>query len=256
MPTSTLPFQPGVVTGKPIELYGSQGRGAATGRGVALCARWALEDLGKPVEGATIAMQGFGNVGSWAAHFLTEWGAKLVAVGDHGGYLENPEGFSIEALRKQMAQAENRSVAGLPGADESSAEKLFSMDVDVLIPAALGGVIDREVAKGIRASVVVEGANGPTDPEAHEDLVKRGVVVVPDILANAGGVTVSYFEWVQNTQRYYWEEKEVFSRLDRIMRKAYEDVARLGKAKSLDLRTAAFILAIREVGKARVLRGL
>lgn len=249
-------FEPGVVTGKPIEIYGSQGREEATGRGVALCAKWALEDLGRPVEGATFALQGFGNVGSWAAKLLASWGAKLVAVGDHAAYLTNPEGFDVDDLVEHVENHPERSVQGFPGADASSEEELFALDVDVLIPAALGGVITEEVAETIRAAVIVEGANGPTVPSAHRNLVARDVVVVPDILANAGGVTVSYFEWVQNTQRFYWELEEVQAKLETTLRKAYDQVRGLAERRKLDLRTAAFILAIREVGKATALRGL
>lgn len=249
-------FEPGVVTGKPIEIYGSQGREEATGRGVALCAKWALEDLGRPLEGATFALQGFGNVGSWAAKLLASWGAKLVAVGDHAAYLKNPEGFDVDALVEHVEDHPERSVQGFPGADAGSEEELFALDVDVLIPAALGGVITEEVADTIRAHVIVEGANGPTTPSAHRNLVARDVVVVPDILANAGGVTVSYFEWVQNTQRFYWDLEEVQTKLETTLRKAYDQVRGLAERRKLDLRTAAFILAIREVGKATALRGL
>jgi glutamate dehydrogenase (NAD(P)+) len=249
-------FEPGVVTGKPLELNGSQGREAATGRGVALVTKWALEDLGQDVKGAKVALQGFGNVGSWAARILSEWGATLVAVGDHAATLRNPEGFDVEALIAHVAASPERSVKGFPGADAIETAALFAEDVDVLIPAALGGVLTEAVAQTVRAKVIVEGANGPTTPAAHALLTKKGVVVVPDILANAGGVTVSYFEWVQNTQRFYWEEDEVNTKLERIMKKAYGNVTALTKAKHLDHRTAAFILAIREVGKATVMRGL
>ena len=249
-------FEPGVVTGKPIEIYGSQGREEATGRGVALCTKWALADLGLPLDGATVALQGYGNVGSWAARFLCAWGARLVAVGDHAAYLKNPEGFDAEALAEHVAASPERSVKGFPGADQSSAEELFAMDVDVLIPAALGGVLTDEVAAAVRARVIVEGANGPTVPSAHARLVKQDVVVVPDILANAGGVTVSYFEWAQNTQRFSWEKDDVEQKLEKQLRKAYDEVTLLARKRSLDLRTAAYILAIREVGKATALRGL
>jgi glutamate dehydrogenase (NAD(P)+) len=249
-------FEPGVVTGKPLEIYGSQGREEATGRGVALCTRWALEDLGRDIEGATFAVQGFGNVGSWAAKILAEWGAKLVAVGDHAAYLKNPEGFDVEALAEHVRDNPEHSVQGFPGADASTAEELFALDVDALIPAALGGVLTEEVAQRVRAKVVVEGANGPTLPAAHRRLVSQDVMVIPDILANAGGVTVSYFEWVQNTQRFYWDREEVNERLEKILRKAYDQVTGLAERRKLDLRTAAFILAIREVGKATALRGL
>jgi glutamate dehydrogenase (NAD(P)+) len=249
-------FAPGVVTGKPVELYGSQGREAATGRGVALCTLWAWKELGIDPSTARYAVQGFGNVGSWAARVLHQHGARLVAVGDHGGYLENPEGFDVPKLCEYVTDNPERSVMGFPGADVSSVDAFFAAHVDALIPAALGGVITAEVAKGIRAPLIVEGANGPTKPDAHDLLVDRGVLVLPDILANAGGVTVSYFEWVQNTQRFYWEEEEVNQRLERILRKAYDGVSALARSKQLDHRTAAFVVAIREVGKATVLRGI
>ena len=181
---------------------------------------------------------------------------KLVSVGDHGGYLSNPDGFDIEKLIEHVRTSPGRSVAGFPGSDPSSAEELFAADVDVLIPAALGGVIDAAVAENVRARLVVEGANGPTTPDAHRRLIAREILVVPDILANAGGVTCSYFEWVQNSQRFYWEEDEVNRRLEKILRNAYDGVNRLAQGKKLDMRTAAFITAIREVGKATVLRGL
>mgnify|MGYP002624440551 CR=1 FL=1 len=249
-------FSPGVVTGKPLELYGSQGREAATGRGVAICTRWALEDLGITVAGSRYALQGFGNVGSWAARTLAADGAKLVAVGDHGGYITNPEGLDVQALTEHVAQSPQRSVTGFPGCDAISESEMFAMDVDALIPAALGGVITKDVAEHVQAKLIVEGANDPTTSDAHEVLIRRGVRVVPDILANAGGVTVSYFEWVQNSQRFYWEEDEVNRKLERILRKAYDEVNRLAESKRLDHRTAAFIIAIREVGKATALRGI
>jgi glutamate dehydrogenase (NAD(P)+) len=249
-------YSPGVVTGKPLELNGSQGRVAATGRGVALCTMWALKDLGIEVEGATFAVQGLGNVGSWAARILAENGARLVAVGDHGGYLANPDGFDVPALVEHVANDADRSVMGFPGADASGVEDFFASDVDALIPCALGGVIDAEVGKTVRARLIVEGANGPTTPDAHEELVARDVVIVPDILANAGGVTCSYFEWVQNNQHFYWTEQDVNARLEPILRKAYDEVAGMAGAKKLDHRTAAFVIAVREVGKATVLRGI
>jgi glutamate dehydrogenase (NAD(P)+) len=249
-------FSPGVVTGKPLELHGSRGREAATGRGVALCTKWALADLGVDVRDSTFALQGFGNVGTFAARILTEMGARLVAVGDHGGYLRNPEGIDVAALTAHVLASPGRSVAGFAGCDVISAEELFAVDVDTLIPAALGDVIDREVARTIRARLVVEGANGPTRPDGHELLVEKGVLVVPDILANAGGVVVSYFEWVQNMQRFTWDEAEINAKLERILRDAYDGVSRLAGARKLDWRTAAFVMAIREVGKATALRGV
>jgi glutamate dehydrogenase (NAD(P)+) len=249
-------YSPGVVTGKPIELNGSQGRIAATGRGVALCTMWAMKDLGIDVSGATFAVQGLGNVGSWAARILAEHGARLVAVGDHGGYIENPEGFDVPALIEHVANAENRSVVGFPGSDASTPEAFFASDVDALIPCALGDVIDPTVGKTVRARLIVEGANGPTTTDAHQSLVDRGVMIVPDILANAGGVSCSYFEWVQNNQHFYWTEQDVNSRLEPILRKAYDEVSGMAGAKKLDHRTAAFVIAVREVGKATVLRGI
>lgn len=249
-------FAPGVVTGKPVELNGSQGRTAATGRGVALCTKWALEDLGIEVRGSRYAMQGFGNVGRWAARVLAADGAKLVCVGDHGGYIRNPDGFDVEKLGDHVDESPQRTVANFPGSDACTEAELFAMDVETLIPAALGGVIHAEVARSVRARLIVEGANGPTTSEAHEILVKNGVHVVPDILANAGGVTVSYFEWVQNNQRFYWEEEEINRRLERVLRKAYDEVNKLARNRKLDHRTAAFIIAIREVGKVTALRGI
>jgi glutamate dehydrogenase (NAD(P)+) len=249
-------YSPGVVTGKPLELNGSEGRVAATGRGVALCTLWAFADLGVDVRGATFAVQGLGNVGSWAARILAERGAKLVAVGDHGGYLTNPDGFDVPALIDHVATDPRRSVAGFPGSDTSSFEAFFASDVDALLPCALGGVIDEGIAKTIRARLIVEGANGPTRPDAHAQLVGRDVMVVPDILANAGGVTCSYFEWVQNNQHFYWSEDEVNGRLETILRKAYDEVGRTAAKKKLDLRAAAFVIAVREVGNATVLRGI
>ncbi len=249
-------YSPGVVTGKPIELSGSQGRVAATGRGVALCAMWALKDLGIDVDGVRFAVQGLGNVGSWAARILAENGAKLVAVGDHGGYLENLEGFDVEALIQHVADNPERSVVGFPGSDESSIGSFFAADVDLLIPAALGGVITKPVADTIRAKLIVEGANGPTRPDAHQLLVERDVMIIPDILANAGGVSCSYLEWVQNNQHFYWAEDEVNARLVPVLKKAYDSVSTMAKRKKVDHRTAAFLMALREVGKATVMRGI
>jgi glutamate dehydrogenase (NAD(P)+) len=249
-------FCPGVVTGKPVEVYGSKGREAATGRGSAMCAKWGMEDLGIDPKGATFAVQGFGNVGSWASRVLSGWGARLVAVGDEDGYLVNPDGFDVEALIDHSRNNPRRTLKGFPGCDSCSEDELFAMDVDVLLPAALGDVLTAERAREVRARLVVEGANGPTKPDAHKMLIDKGVRVIPDILANAGGVVVSYFEWVQNNQRFYWEEEEVNQKLERILRTAYDEVNKIAKATKLDHRTAAFIMAIREVGKSTVLRGL
>jgi glutamate dehydrogenase (NAD(P)+) len=177
-------------------------------------------------------------------------------VGDHGGYIENPEGFDVPALIEHVANDADRSVVGFPGSDSSSPEQFFASDVEALLPCALGGVIDEVVAKEIRAKLIVEGANGPTTPDAHEQLVGRDVMIIPDILANAGGVTCSYFEWVQNNQHFYWTEEEVNNRLRPILRNAYDQVSKIASKKQLDHRTAAFVIAVREVGKATVLRGI
>jgi len=249
-------FSPGVVTGKPIEVYGSKGREGATGRGVALCTKWGLEELGIDLKTATYAIQGFGNVGSWASRVLSEMGAKLVAVGDEFGYLKNTDGFDVKALLAHVKEHPRHSVVDFPGCDRISLDEFFAMDVDVLIPAALGNVITKQMAKTIQAPLIVEAANGPTKPDAHKFLTKKGTYVVPDILANAGGVTVSYFEWVQNAQCFYWDEPEVNKKLETIMHKAFKQVNKMAKAAKRDLRTASFILAIREVGKSTVLRGL
>ena len=246
---------PGVVTGKPVDLYGSLGRESATGRGVAFAIREVLKVHNKPVEGATVAIQGFGNVGSWAAQILVEMGAKIVAVSDVGGSIHNPKGLEIHALTKHVATT--GSVVGFEDSKKlGDADAVLLSDVDVLVPAALGGVITRDNARDIRAKFIVEGANGPTTPEADAILHERGVVQVPDIYANAGGVTVSYFEWVQNLQQFTWTEEEVNQKLEIRMVRAFDTIWRVATEKNVSLRTAAFIVAIGRVGKARVLRGL
>ena len=248
-------FSPAVVTGKPVELFGSRGREEATGRGVV----WALEEMltelgAGAVTGKRCAIQGFGNVGSWTARFLHERGAKVVAVSDVTGGVTSPEGLDIPALVTHARQ--RGSVAGFPGSDAVTNEALLTLDVDVLIPAALGGVLTKDNAKDVRARWVVEAANGPTTPEADEILQARGVVVLPDIYTNAGGVTVSYFEWVQNVQQFTWDEDKVNAELHRHMREAYATIARVAREHRVPFRTAAFIVAIGRVGRATVLRGV
>ena len=248
-------FSPAVVTGKPVELFGSRGREEATGRGVV----WALEEMltelgAGAVTGKRCAIQGFGNVGSWTARFLHERGAKVVAVSDVTGGVTSPEGLDIPALVTHARQ--RGSVAGFPGSDAVTNEALLTLDVDVLIPAALGGVLTKDNAKDVRARWVVEAANGPTTPEADEILQARGIVVLPDIYANAGGVTVSYFEWVQNVQQFTWDEDKVNAELHRHMREAYATIARVAREHRVPFRTAAFIVAIGRVGRATVLRGV
>jgi glutamate dehydrogenase (NAD(P)+) len=245
-------FSPGVVTGKPLQLFGSPGREEATGRGVMIALEEALADQGRKLSDVTIALQGFGNVGGHAARLLAERGAKIVAVGDHAGGVANAKGLDVEALAKWVA--EHRTVKGFPGGDKFAGPEVLTWQADVLIPAALGDVLTRENAERVRAGLVVEGANAPTTPEADEILHRRGVTIVPDILANAGGVTVSYFEWVQNIQQFRWELERVNAELERTMRRAYADVRAIARERRLDPRTAALVLAIRRVGEAATAR--
>jgi len=246
---------PGVVTGKPVDLYGSLGREAATGRGVAIATREVLKAQGKDVKGASVAIQGFGNVGTFAARILQQMGARVVALADITGAIRNKNGIDAEAA---IAFAkETGGLKGMPGAEFiKDAAAVLVEDVDVLVPAALGGVITRDNARDIKATLIVEGANGPTTPEADAILDGRGIVQVPDIYANAGGVTVSYFEWVQNLQQFTWTEEEVNEKLERKMVRGFETIWKVAQEKKVPLRTAAFIVAIGRVGKARVLRGI
>ncbi len=246
-------YSPGVVTGKPIELGGSLGRDAATGRGVLFALENLLADEGKSVSDFTYAVQGFGNVGSWAARLIAEAGGKVVAVSDVGGAVTNRAGLNIPALLEFVAS--HGSVAAFPDAERCPADQLLLQDVDVMVPAALGGVITRHNAGDVRARYIVEGANHPVDPEADEILEKKGVVVLPDIYANAGGVSVSYMEWVQNIQQYRWDEERVNTELAAIMRAAYKDLRVTAKKHACSLRTAAFALAIERVAYATMLRG-
>ena len=245
---------PAVVTGKPLDLYGSRGRDAATGRGVTIITGEILRELGMNLGQARVAIQGFGNVGSHSARLLHEQGAHIVAVTDVYGGVQNASGLNVPALFDHVKQ--QGTVKSFSGGIPIDNEQLLVTECDVLIPAALGGVLTRQNAPEIRARVIVEAANGPTEPEADEIFEKRGIVVVPDILANAGGVTVSYFEWVQNIQQFTWEEDRVNQELDKIMRSAFEKVTQIAKTRKVPLRTAAFIVAIGRVGKATVLRGI
>jgi glutamate dehydrogenase (NAD(P)+) len=247
-------FSPACITGKPLELHGSQGREEATGRGVVIATEAVLKQLHKTLAGSTVALQGFGNVGSFAARFLHEAGARVVGVTDVAGGVWNPDGLDISALLRW--NADHKGVAGFPGSDAITNEQLLRSDVDLLIPAALGGVITEEVARDVRARVVIEAANNPTRAEADEILHKRNVVVVPDILANAGGVTVSYFEWVQNRQHFNWDLARVRKELDRVMVDSFERVWNIAQEKHVSLRTAAYIIGIGRVGRATVLGGI
>ena len=244
----------GVVTGKPVEMGGSLGRREATGRGITILTREATRHLGLDITKATVAIQGFGNVGSVTAALLSDLGAKIVAVTDHGGGVHEPKGLDIAALQRHVDA--HRSVGGYPHADPLSNEQLFELDVDVLIPAALGNQITAENAPRIKAKIVAEGANGPTTPNAHRVLHERGVFVIPDILANSGGVTASYFEWVQDRYGYFWTEQEVNERLERKLCEAFADVLETSLNFEVDLRTAAYIVAIRRVATATRMRGM
>ena len=247
-------FSPGVVTGKPLELFGSPGREEATGRGVLYCLEEALGDMGKSFAGITVAIQGFGNVGSNTARLIAEQGAKIVAVADHGGGVTKTDGLDVPALIEYVKNNKERSVAGYPDADAFDGSEIVTWDADVFVPAALEEVITKENAGDVRAKIIVEGANAPTTPEADEILHKNGVLVIPDILANAGGVTVSYFEWAQNIQQFRWELDRVTEELSKVMRRAYGAVRDVAKERKIDMRTAAFVLAITRVGKAATSR--
>jgi glutamate dehydrogenase (NAD(P)+) len=245
---------PAVVTGKPLDLYGSKGREAATGRGLLYICREVLRDVGLPLKGTRFALQGFGNVGSHTARLVWEDGGIIVAVGDALGAVRNPQGLDVPSLFEHVKRT--GTVKGFAGGQVCTSEEVLTTDCEVLIPAALGNVITRENAADVRARLVIEGANGPTHPEADEILERRGILVVPDILANTGGVTVSYFEWVQNLQHLSWDEERVNAELERTMKESYDRVAQISRSRKVTLRTAAFILAIGRVGKATVLRGI
>jgi glutamate dehydrogenase (NAD(P)+) len=243
-----------VVTGKPIEMGGSLGRREATGRGVMIVTREAAKHLGFDIKGATVAIQGCGNVGSVTAELLAAIGAKIVAVTDWKGGVYNDRGLDIPALIAY--QNEHKTVAGFPGASPLTNAELWPLEVDVLIPAALENQITVDNAPDIRAKIVTEGANGPTTPEAHKLLHERGVFVIPDILANSGGVTASYFEWVQDRYGYFWDLAEVNDRLEKKMCQAFESVLQTSLKYKVDLRTAAYIVAISRVGTVTQLRGM
>jgi len=243
-----------VVTGKPVEMGGSLGRREATGRGVMIVTRAATKHLGLDLKGATIAIQGFGNVGSISADLLAEAGATIVAITDSKGGVYNAKGLDIATMLDYAR--EHKKIDSFPGGESITNEDLFAMDVGVLIPAALENQITADNAGAIRAKIVIEAANGPTTPDAHKMLHERGIFVVPDILANSGGVTVSYFEWVQDRYGYFWEEEEVNARLENKMREAFDDVLQTSLKYTVDLRTAAYIVAISRVGTVTKMRGM
>lgn len=247
-------YSPGVITGKPLSVGGSEGRGDATARGGAYTVREAAKHLNVDLTKATVAIQGFGNAGQFAATlFSSILGCKIVAVSDTKGGVYCESGIDPDAVLKHKMST--GSVVGFPGTRPVSNEDLLELNVDVLVPAALEGVITGANAGSVRAKIICELANGPTTPEADEILYKNNVFVIPDFLANAGGVTVSYFEWVQNETNYYWEEEEVHVKLDKKMTKAFSDVLAMSLDYKVDMRTAAYMVSIQRVAEAMRLRG-
>jgi glutamate dehydrogenase (NAD(P)+) len=243
-----------IVTGKPIELGGSKGRNEATGRGTVLVGCEAARDHGIDINGARIAIQGFGNVGSWAATFFAERGAKIIAVSDINGGITNPEGLDIAELTKYVEK--KGEVADFPGTTNITQDELLQLECELLVPAALGGVINKEMAANLKCKMVIEAANSPTSPYADDVLRERGIPVVPDILVNAGGVIVSYLEWTQNIQSVQWELEAVNTMLEKKIVPAYKHVLEVSKEDDVDLRTAAYIISIDQVARAAKARGL
>jgi glutamate dehydrogenase (NAD(P)+) len=247
-------WSPAVVTGKPLELGGSLGRDSATGLGLLYAAERLFEERGAKISDFTYAVQGFGNVGGHAARLLHAAGGKIVAVSNSKNTLVNPAGLDIPSLLAHMAAT--ASFDGFPEGELRPSHAILGFDCDVLVPAALGGVLTGETAGEVRARFILEGANHPTDPEGDAILRRKGVIALPDIYANAGGVTVSYFEWVQNIQQYAWDEERVNQELRKRMRAAYGHVAAAARKYSCDLRTAAFVVAVERVYRATLARGL
>jgi glutamate dehydrogenase (NAD(P)+) len=243
-----------VVTGKPVEMGGSLGRREATGRGCMIVTREALTHLGMNVKGTTVAVQGFGNVGSVAAQLLRREGCKVVAISDRSGGIYDANGIDVDDAIAHVRQ--HRTLEGYPRGDRIGNEDLLTLDVDVLLPAALENVITTRNADRVRARIICEGANGPTTAAADSILEEKGIFVIPDILANAGGVTVSYFEWVQDRGGYFWDEATVNDRLRQIMIRSFRDVLELSKQHRVNMRTAAYMLAISRVATVHRLRGI
>ena len=249
-------FQPACVTGKPLELHGCEGREEATGRGVVIIADRLFHKLDQSLAGKTVALQGFGYVGSFTAKFLFERGARVVAITDVRGGVKDPLGRGLDIPQLLEYARTNNGVQGFPGTEPLSNEELFSQPVDLLIPAALGGQLTAQTAPLVKAKYIIEAANDPTTPEADEIFAKNGVTVVPDILANAGGVTVSYFEWVQNRSVVHWPVEEIRAKLETKMAAAFDAVWQIAQDKKVPLRTAAYILAIGRVAQATELAGV
>jgi glutamate dehydrogenase (NAD(P)+) len=244
----------GVVTGKPIALGGSLGRKEATGRGVFVVASEAAKKINLPIEGARVVIQGFGNVGGIAARLFHEAGAKVIAIQDHKASVHNANGLNIPALMEYSTK--NGSIQGYTEATEISKEDFWKIESEFLIPAALENQITKDNADQIRTKILVEGANGPTTPEADDILHQNGVLVMPDVVANAGGVTVSYFEWVQDFSSFFWTEEEINQRLVRVMTDAFLAIWQVAQDKKISMRTAAFVVACTRILQARELRGL
>ena len=251
----TREYNPSVVTGKPVALGGSRGRNDATGNGVGITVREAARTLGMQLQNCTAAVQGFGNVGSIAALSLARMGVKVIAVSDVNGALENKDGIPVLALI-EYAQGNNGSIVGFPGAEPFDSQKVLEYPCDILIPAALENVITKTNAAKVRAKIMGEGANGPTTPEADQIMYEKGITVIPDILCNAGGVTVSYFEWVQDRLGYFWSEEDVNNRLEEHMVRAFGDVHAVAEEYKCSLRLASYILAVKRVTDVLLLRGV
>lgn len=247
-------MQPEIITGKPLAIGGSLGRTEATGRGLSFTVREAAKRLKINMNTATVVVQGFGNAGQYSAQFLEEQGAKVIAVSDSNGGVTNKDGIQVGALRKHKEK--KGSVVGFPGTRPISNEDLVEMECTILVPAALENQITSKNAGKIKAKIVAEAANGPTTPDADDILYKNGIMVIPDILANGGGVTVSYFEWLQNLRREYWKEDEVNQRLDRNISKAFSDVYETHDQYTVNMRKASTLLAIKRVVEATKIRGI
>lgn len=245
-------FAPGTFTGKPVDFYGSLARTEATGYGVAIMALEAAKKLGIDVKDVKVGLQGCGNVGSYAGMYIQQFGAKVVAVGDHTGNIYNENGIDMKALAEYVKQT--RGIKGFSGAEATDIDVL-DREVDILMPCALENQLTSKNANTVKAKIIAEGANGPTTPEADAIFFERGITVVPDILANSGGVTVSYFEWVQNLMRYTWTFEEVQEKQGNVMRKAFEEIWALAKEYNVDMRTAAYMMSIKRVSSAMKLRG-
>lgn len=251
--TITGRSEPAMITGKPLSIGGSRGRGEATGRGVAIIAREAARELGLDLAGATVAVQGYGNVGAAAAKFMQQLGCRVVAVSDVHGGIYAPQGLDLAAVDEHVQRT--GGVAGTPGTTGLTNRQLLTLPCTILVPAALEDQITAEVAPRLQCRLVVEGANGPTTPAADQILAERKILVVPDILANAGGVTVSYFEWVQNLSNYYWSEEEVNQRLESMLVKAFREVWDMYQDHPVDMRTASYMTALSRIAAAVKAKG-